>query len=240
MRLKWITNVFCPTGVPWIGRAGPVVSMLLSEKKWSTQENIYVMKCYYESKPEEMGYRKRLLSIREGKGLFNVSKQRLCDQVRQIKKKSWLSVLQMEEICREVEKEQLDTRNDEEKEEENPEVEPREHNANEDRLTNEGMGVLDTETHFDIDKTREMSESQRNIFKQLTEVCNPPNVQHIDRKRVKEASTKINEVISTIATHNITHTNWLSKQGRSLLQNILESKKVQMGGKIENLIGRDG
>ena len=68
-----------------------------------------------------MGYRKRLLSVWEGKGLFIVSEQRLCDQVRQIKK-GWLSQLQMEEIRREVEKEQLDMRNGEEEREENPEV----------------------------------------------------------------------------------------------------------------------
>ena len=43
-------------------------------KKWSTQENVCVMKCYHESKPDDMEFRKRLLSVWEGKGLFNVKK----------------------------------------------------------------------------------------------------------------------------------------------------------------------
>ena len=99
------------------------------------------------------------------------------------------------------------------------------------------MGVLDTEIHSEIDKTWEMNESQRNIFEQLTELCknenlpNPPNVRHIDKKRVEEASSKVNEVISRIATHNITHTNRLIKAGATISAKHLGVKESPNGRK---------
>ena len=78
-------NAGLSPGTCHVDRArGPGRHHATVRKKWSTQENISVIKCYYESKPDEMGHRKRLLAIWEGKGLFNVSEQRLCDQVRQI------------------------------------------------------------------------------------------------------------------------------------------------------------
>ena len=68
----------------------------------------------------------------------------------------------------------------------------------EDRPRNEGIDVPTAETQVENDNIREMSESQRNVFDQLTELLkkenlpNPPNLRHIDRKRVKEACTKVN------------------------------------------------
>ena len=191
----------------------------------STQEDISVMKCYYESKPDEMGYRKRLLDIWEGKGLFNVSEQRLCDQVRQIKKNGWLSQLQLEEIRREIERERLGLMNDDE------EQQPGIHNVSEDRPRNEGIDVPTAETQVENDNIRENSESQRKIFDQLTELLkkeylpNPPYLRHIDRKRVKEACSKVNEVISAIATHNITQTNKLIKAGAIVTAKLLGVKE---------------
>ena len=75
--------------------AGPVVIMLLSEKN-GLHKKTCVTKCYYGI---------YIWNI-EKEWIFNVSEQRLCDQVRQIKK-GWLSQLQLEKINRKVEEEQL-------------------------------------------------------------------------------------------------------------------------------------
>ena len=48
-------------------------------------------------------YRQRLHAFWKEKGLFQVGEQRLCDQVRMIQKKGWLSQLQLEQIKRLVE-----------------------------------------------------------------------------------------------------------------------------------------
>ena len=49
------------------------------------------------------GYRQRLHAFWKEKGLFHTGEQRLCDQVRIIQKKGWLSQLQYEETRRLVE-----------------------------------------------------------------------------------------------------------------------------------------
>ena len=61
------------------------------------------MTCYYQSQPGVRGCRQRLHAFWKERGLFQVGEQRLCDQVRIIQKKDWLSQLQLEEIRRLVE-----------------------------------------------------------------------------------------------------------------------------------------
>ena len=61
------------------------------------------MTCYYQSHPGVRGYRERSHVFWKEKGLFQVGEQRLCDQVRMIQKKGWLSRLQLEEMRRLVE-----------------------------------------------------------------------------------------------------------------------------------------
>ena len=63
-----------------IGRhhANPVIS---KRRKWTSQENKIVMKCYLLSEPKVRGYRKRMLSLWLQQGMFWVSKQRLVDQI---------------------------------------------------------------------------------------------------------------------------------------------------------------
>ena len=77
------------------GRHQPTV-----QEKLSTQNNICVMTCYYQSQPGVKGYRQRSHTLWKEKGLFQVGEQRLCDQVHMIHKKGWLSQLQLEEIRR--------------------------------------------------------------------------------------------------------------------------------------------
>ena len=58
------------------------------------------MTCYYQSQPDMRGHRQRLYTLWKEKGLLQVGKQRLCDQVQMIQKKVWLSQLQLEKIRR--------------------------------------------------------------------------------------------------------------------------------------------
>ena len=52
-----------------IGRphANPVIS---KKRKWTSQENNIVMECYLLSEPKIRGYRKRMLSLCQQKGMF--------------------------------------------------------------------------------------------------------------------------------------------------------------------------
>ena len=51
-----------------------------------------------QSTPSRNGYRKRMLQIWVEKEMFHVTEQRLVDQENQIRKKQWLSELELEEI----------------------------------------------------------------------------------------------------------------------------------------------
>ena len=84
-----------------IGRhhANPVIS---KRRKWTSQENKIVMVCYLLSEPKIRGYRKRMLSLWQQKGMFWVSEQRLVDQANTIRRNSWMTELEIEELERKV------------------------------------------------------------------------------------------------------------------------------------------
>ena len=54
------------------------------------------------SKPKIRGYRKRMLSLLLQKGIFWVSEQRLVDQANTIRRNSWMTGLNMEELERKL------------------------------------------------------------------------------------------------------------------------------------------
>ena len=77
----------------------PVIS---KRRKWTSQENKIVMECYLLSEPKIRGYRKRMLSLWQQKGMSWVSKQRLVDQANTICKNSWMTELEIKELERKV------------------------------------------------------------------------------------------------------------------------------------------
>ena len=83
-----------------IGRhhENPVIS---KRKKWTSQKNKIVMECYLLSEPKIRGYRKRMLSLWQQKGMFWVSEQRV-DQANTIGRYSWMTELEIEERERKV------------------------------------------------------------------------------------------------------------------------------------------
>ena len=60
------------------------------------------MECCLLSEPKVRGYRKRMLSLWLNKGMFWVSEQRLVDQVNTIRRNSWMTKLEIEELERNV------------------------------------------------------------------------------------------------------------------------------------------
>ena len=68
----------------------------------SCQENKIVMECYLLSEPKIRGYRKRMLNLLLQKGMFWVSEQILVDQANTIRRNSWITELEIEELERKV------------------------------------------------------------------------------------------------------------------------------------------
>ena len=66
-------------------------------KKWSREENMFVIECHYRSVPSRRGYRKLMLDLWREKGMF------LVDQSNQTRKRGWLTDLELEDIVRRIE-----------------------------------------------------------------------------------------------------------------------------------------
>ena len=60
------------------------------------------MECYLLSESKIRGYRKRMLSLWMQKGMFWVSEQRLIAQANTIRRNSWMTDLEIEELERKV------------------------------------------------------------------------------------------------------------------------------------------
>ena len=84
-----------------IGRhhANPVIS---KRRKLTNQENKIVMECYLLREPKVRGYRQRMLSLWQQKGMFWVSEESLVDQANTIRRNSWMTELEIEELERKV------------------------------------------------------------------------------------------------------------------------------------------
>ena len=80
-----------------LDRATSVVIMRILSK-WTSQENNIVMECYLLRESKIRGYRK--LSLWLQKGMFWVSEQRLVDQANTIRRNSWMTELEKEELER--------------------------------------------------------------------------------------------------------------------------------------------
>ena len=79
--------------------ANPVMSR---RRKWTSQENKIVIECYLLSKPKNRGYRKQMLSLWLQKFMFWLSEQRLVDLANIIRRNSWMTELEIEELERKV------------------------------------------------------------------------------------------------------------------------------------------
>ena len=73
-----------------------------TRRKWSQDENRVIMQSYYRSEYGRNGCRKRMYTICNEMGMFNVTEQRLVDQKNNISKKKWLSDLELEEIQKNI------------------------------------------------------------------------------------------------------------------------------------------
>ena len=171
-----------------------------------------VMECYILSEPERRGYLDRMREIWLQKGLFEVTKQRLGDQVLQIKKKGWLTDVEIEEIKRRAHG--LEEVND-------PEIESRRDNPE----TNEG-NILGSaiEREEEVDHTQEEPELMEEADVQLTdeelEIAEKlhnimqskererlPSIKKISKNKILVEVQKVNEVLDKIKSNDITITN---------------------------------
>ena len=192
-------------------------------KKWSTNDILCLMKCYYQSKPDERGYRKRMHSLWTENGRFNASEQQLCGQSRNVLKKGRLSLLQLEEVKR-----GLVADDDEDRGQgKNCKIEGGnltivENIEEEQNEADYGINTADTDDMNEEEK-RIMSELKKVL--ELEELQKPVNLRKINRNRVREKTLLVNKVIQKYQTNHITWTNKLIRAGAIVVCNLLGVKE---------------
>ena len=212
-------------------------------RKWDREKNEEVYRCYTLSKPEERGYRKRMLQIWEQRGNTIESEQRLCDQMKMIMKNEWLSAVEREEIRRKLNVV-----------EQQPTEEPLEH-----QTLNQSNQVIEFEDHITI---FEQNHTNRDHIEQgvvgnqeeenTTTFIGPLNYEETEKSeikkkleelmrqekrerlpclktykqwQVKEKVKKVDQVLGSIRTTTITETNDLMYAAALLVTTMFVSKK---------------
>ena len=151
------------------------------------------MECYLLSEPKIRGYRKCMLSLWLQKGMFWVSKQRLVDQANTIRRNSWMTELEIEELERKA------TGSDSVIVEQTRSVEALPNHVGEDvRNVLHEMGVEE--------QADSLYEEEVAIVMQIAEVIergrkdNLPPLRNVPKKKLLEEAAKVDNILSKFKT----------------------------------------
>ena len=206
-----------------IGRhhANPVIS---KRRKWTSQEKKIVMECYLLTEPKIRGYRKRMLSLWQQKGMFWVSEQRLVDQAYAIRRNSWMTELDIEELERKVtgidsviaaEARNVDVLSDQ---------------VGEDvRNVLPEMGAGEQADSLDKGEVAIVMEIAKVIERGRKDKLPAPR--NVPKKKLLEETAKVDKVLSKFKTDSVTKTNELFYAGAFVVTN-------RLGVRIDKVAGR--
>ena len=177
-----------------IGRhdANPVIS---KRRKRASQENKIVMECYLLTEPKIRGYRKRMLSLWQQKGMFWVSEQRLVDQANTIRRNSWMTELEIEELERKV------TGSDSV-----IAAEARSSEALPDQVGEDRRNVL---PEMRAEEQADSLDEEVAIVMEIAEVIEKgrkdklPALRNVPKKKLLEETAKVDKVLSKFKTHRV-------------------------------------
>ena len=184
-------------------------------KKWNKQVNIAAMECFYLSKPVDengvpiRGYRQRLHRIWMDRGLFETSEQRICDQVRAIRKNGWLTELELEAIQRRVSQEEVNE-NEDQQTDEDTHVEI---NRTEEEGGRSEIEVEDDEQEILTENTDLLSGEEQEILKKIAELMKNKEFEEVkgfnkvDCHRLRDITNRLNRIMKHVKMKDISEIN---------------------------------
>ena len=153
------------------------------------------MECYLLSEPKIRGYRKHMLSLWLQKSMFWVSEQRLVDQANTIRRNSWMTQLEIEELESKV------TGSDSVIVEEARSVEALPDHVGEDvRNILPEMGAEEQADSLDEEKVAIVMEIAEVIEKGRKDKL--PALRNVPKKKLLEETAKVDKVLSKFKTHS--------------------------------------
>ena len=176
------------------------------------------------SQPKIRGYRKRMLSLWLQKGMFWLSEQRLVDQANTIRRNSWMTELEIEELERKV------TGSDSVIVAEARSVEALPDQVGEDvRNVLPEMGAEEQADSLDEEEVATVMEIAEVIERGRKDKL--PALRNLPKKKLLEETAKVDKVSSKFKTHSITKTNELFYAAAVAVTNTF-------GVKIDKVAGR--
>ena len=156
------------------------------------------MEFFVLGEPKVRGYRKHMLSLWLNKGMFWVSEKRLVDQANTIRRNSWMTESEVEELERKL------AENESYKEEER---------SADDTGSNLGEEVRDILTALEADEEiGNLEEDKVTIIEEIVEVPERgekdklPALKDIPKRKLLEETAKVDKVLCKFKTHSITKT----------------------------------
>ena len=170
------------------------------------------MECYLLNEPKIREYGKCMQSFRLQKGMFWVSEQRLVDQANTIRRNSWMTELEIEELERKV------TRSDIVIAEEARSVEA--------LLDRVGKDMRNVSPKMGADEQADtVDEEEAAIVMEIVEVIEKgrkdklPALRNAPKKKLFEETAQVHKVLGKFETHSITKTNELFYAGAAVVTN---------------------
>ncbi|XP_011410066.1 PREDICTED: uncharacterized protein LOC105316682 [Amphimedon queenslandica] len=196
-------------------------SRSLQRTRWTKAMNVAAMECYDLSNPVDnngrsvRGYRKRMYeSWKVRGGDLGISEQRLCDQVRAIRKNGWLSQVEIEKIRRKVTEDVCEeSRNSVDRSvsvEESGSIEESGSVEESDSVSLEEEGLF-----IDVvdgpSEVKSLCEEIVKVYDELGERSEKYKFafKTVDRKKLSKETSRVNEALTYIRTNTISETNRL-------------------------------
>ena len=158
------------------------------------------MECYLFIEPKIRGYRKRMLNLWLQKSMFWVSEQRLVDQANTIRRNSWMTKLEIEELERKV------NVSDSVRVEEARSVEALLDHVRED-VGNILLEIGGEEQSDSLDEEEVVMEIAELIERGRKDKS--PDLRNMPKKKLLEETAKVDKALSKFKTRSITKTNEL-------------------------------
>ena len=173
-----------------------------SRRKYTREDNRAILHCYYSSEPGKIGYRKRMWESWKESGGFEISEQRMADQVRTILKKEWFTAEELEEIKRGHgfgDGDGIDTMEEPEQEERHDEGLGE--NQDDTLIIGATAGPMNKDEEERIEailKKRNELQENRPMMRAL---------RHVERRKLLDEVNRLDKVLPCVEINNITELN---------------------------------
>ena len=212
------------------GRQSVTGNRNTDRRKWNRQDNIKALECYYLSQLMKYGYMTRMYQIWKERRMFNITYQRIADQIKVIKRNDLMSELEMVEIKNRV----LNLRPPTEIED-NTMVQDEQHTTLPEK---EHATLQEEQEHSEVTPLArsEPTQQEKEIIGKLKEMMgnietrrSMPRVKRIPKEKIRKEMSEVNRALELVETRDISQTNDLILAGAHLVLKRVKGNKPKEG-----------